>query len=154
MLRAATEALLRAVPGQCRMQLAALTAEACIVSRPVVGDPVQEASPAGPSRPFWGRPAAAKALQLCMQGPCTQPVASVEWRGCSRSRIDSCCPAASGLLHCLQGGFRGPTAAWPRPSGMLFRQYICWTCLLHWEAWLWRPHRRGRCDQVGLQGQV
>ena len=77
-----------------------------------------------------------------------------DWPSCSRSRVDSCCPAADGVLHCLQGAFRGSTAAWPHPSGMLFRQCICWTSLSYWQTWLWHPHRRGQCDQVGLQGQV
>ena len=63
-------------------------------------------------------------------------------------------PAADGLLQCLQDASRGLTAAWPHPSGMLFRQCICWTCLSHWQARLWHPHRRGQCDQVGPQGQV
>ena len=154
MLQAAHEALLRAVSGQCRVQ-AGSPSSCGLHDRPSQSGRSSARGIAGRTlQAAVGRPAAAKAPELCMQGRCAQPVALSEWLSCSSSRIDSCCPAASGLLHCLQGEYRGSTAAWPHPSGMLFQQCICWTCLSHWQAWLWRQHRRGRCAQVGLQGQV
>ena len=151
MLRAATEALLRAVSGQCRVQAGrssslkpastAVSKWAILCKRPRQQDPPDPCE----------APCSSNSAVAFL---CIHPVALPACLSCTSSRVDSCCPAASGLLHCLQGAPRGSTAAWSHPSGILFQLCICWTCLTCWQAWLWRPHRRGQCAQVGLQGQV